>query len=739
MKKGKKVGLISAILAIICVIAGIILLVVGFITDKNSQSGTVVNVNLTDVDDSKPYITFNLNYAVPGDTLKATVNNSDDSYTYQWYLNNTAIDGATSDSYTITESDNEQFISFVATSTSSAYTSYSASLYVSELPVIYISTSEDIGDEYVDAKIATSGNSEYTLANTEFYCGDAQIKLRGNSTKNRDKAPYKIKLAEKSNLYNMGSSKHWVLLANDIDHTLIRNKLVYDLSGALGMTYMQSENVVVILDNSYQGVYQLCEQIRIASNRVDIYDYGDLAEEAATLIAKVKKETEGLTSSMATIYEEGLCAALKADYSWLSAPYSFVYDGEALDISEYVEIPSLTGGFILEMDFYNFTNVSSVLTNFNQPLYFNSPEETVAATNEELMTYAYNLVQSFEYAIHSYDFKYHSDETHYLGYGLYYDFRSGYWLGATEEADYTDTTFDNLHYTEIFDLDSLVNNWIICEFSMNWDSMKNSFFITKDIDTLAEISPEWDFDWAFGNINMYNIDTDYPTGWHTTNDYFTNEQYYQSVQWNRYLVKDPYFLKACYDKYLEIRPTLIEDIIKDGGTLDTYYEELYNAAIANDTRWSYTYSLYSSYGFEKSFKALREFIETRVAWLDEQFTSFDTFVESIGYYTVSDSITYTEASSDDGIISISVTDSNIKTLRVTVNGAAYSEDIAVVDGVATFQVPQSALTANGENVVNAVALDSNGEYLTTGTDTYSYNSDTTNHELLSAVQNYLVF
>jgi len=58
-----------------------------------------------------------------------------------------------------------------------------------------------------------------------------------------------------------------------------------------------------------------------------------------------------------------------------------------------------------------------------------------------------------------------------------------------------------------------------------------------------------------------------------TNNYFTNEQYYQSVQWNRYLVRDPYFLMLAYHRYHEIRPTVIEDIIKDGGLLDEYYEK----------------------------------------------------------------------------------------------------------------------------------------------------------------------
>lgn len=45
----------------------------------------------------------------------------------------------------------------------------------------------------------------------------------------------------------------------------------------------------------------------------------------------------------------------------------------------------------------------------------------------------------------------------------------------------------------------------------------------KDVDELAKLAPVWDFDWAFGNNNMYSIWTYEPESWHTSNNYFTNE------------------------------------------------------------------------------------------------------------------------------------------------------------------------------------------------------------------------
>ena len=61
--------------------------------------------------------------------------------------------------------------------------------------------------------------------------------------------------------------------------------------------------------------------------------------------------------------------------------------------------------------------------------------------------------------------------------------------------------------TTLFDMDSLVTNFLFDEYAMNWDSMKNSFFFYKKVDELAKFGPQWDYDWCWGNVNMFNIDT----------------------------------------------------------------------------------------------------------------------------------------------------------------------------------------------------------------------------------------
>ncbi len=715
-------GLLFA--AVILLVAGVI---DGLINPKEEFKSPVTSLN-PDTEVKTEYVSFNDNYAKVGKKLEAKLNNYEGNanVTYQWYVNNEKVSGAKKSTYIPNSDDLEKFISVKVTYGGK---SSSASIYCSELPVIYIDTAHEIGDNYVDGIMAMSGNEKYNSGNTDFYYGDIQIKLRGNSTKARDKSPYKIALSGKCDLFGMGASKHWVLLANDIDHTLIRNKLVYDFSGDIGMEYMESLNVSVIVNNSYMGVYQLCEQIRVAGTRVDIVDWGNIAKKAATMIAQVKQESEGMSDGGAKLLIERLTEAMKNDLSWISSPYTFKFANDTYVITDYVEIPKPTGGFILEMDFYNFENISSIKTNYDQPIYFNSPDPEVAVTNPELVEYARTYIQSFEYALHSYDFTFHNDFTHYKATGKGYDWEQG-WKARLEEVTYVDTANNGKHYSELFDMDSLVNNFMVCEFAMNWDSMKNSMFITKDVDELAKISPQWDFDWAFGNKNMFSIDTYRPESWHTTNDYFTNEQFYQSVQWNRFLVKDPYFLLAAYNKYKEIRPTVIEDIIKDGGKLDAYRLELKTAAKANDNKWYYSYGEYGGESFEKAMNSLETFIDTRVAWLDKQYTDFDTFVNSLGYYKASDSIKVDVTA--DGKGTVTVTDATIKKLHIQVNGTGYNTVVDVTNGSATFTVPSSALKTKGNNIVNVVALDADSNCIT------GEASDILVHHC-DPVQNYKVF
>lgn len=664
--------------------------------------------------DNSVYLSFNTSYAKIGSPLTVSIHNtnfSSEEIQYTWSVDGQVMSNHNSDTYTPTEDDLEKFISVTVTYGDNK--KVGASLYCSKLPVIHINTEyKHITTEYSDAYISMQSADGYSKDASDLYFGNASIKLYNNPSTYGHKMPYDILLDESCNLLGMDTGKHWLLLSNHVDPTFLRTKLMQDLSASLEMKYTpKSALVVVIYNGSYNGIYQLCEPVEIDDEQVNIYNFEELAKEAASLIISVKKQTSLISDNTAKLMEEELTYALLCDLSWLSEPYTYTYKNETYDMRKYVDIPSLTGGFLLKLD-ENVTSTSvksPIITNYKQPLLVTSP--AYASTNKDLNNYIYKFIQTFEYALHSDDFIYHLNEKHYIGIGMYYDWNTG-WIARRTLVNYFDSSRDGLHYSDIFDMDSLINNWILCEFSMNYKAMHNDLYIAKDIDGLGYICTLQDYNSSFGNENGSNIDVFYPESWHTTLNYFTNQHYYQSEQWNRYLVKDPYFLLKVYERYKEIRPTVLENIIKPDGYLDYYEKTLMEASFPDSKKW-YTAS------FDNSMIRLRSFIDRRLTWMDKQFASFDTFVNSLGYYTPSNDIEVTSVvkrSDDTYMIIATTTNPYVSNISFQVNGSTVYTG-KVNNGVAS--IVTSKIHNDTTNIVVLHGINSQGDYM----------SDTTNYEL----------
>ena len=122
--------------------------------------------------------------------------------------------------------------------------------------------------------VPDSFTSEYTGQHPDDGIYELEyIRGRGNSTWDTNRKPYKIKLDTKADLLGMGANKHWVLLANYYDNSMLRNKITYWLGQQLGMEYTpKSEPVEVVMNGEYYGTYLLCEQVRVGKTRVNIDD-----------------------------------------------------------------------------------------------------------------------------------------------------------------------------------------------------------------------------------------------------------------------------------------------------------------------------------------------------------------------------------------------------------------------------------------------------------------------------------
>lgn len=115
--------------------------------------------------------------------------------------------------------------------------------------------------------------SEYGAGSTSGTFEMEYIRGRGNSTWGPSKKPYKIKLDKKADLFGMGANKHWVMLANYFDYTMLRNKYTYWLGDKLGLEYTpQCIFVNFVMNGEYLGSYYLCEHVRVGKGRVDVDD-----------------------------------------------------------------------------------------------------------------------------------------------------------------------------------------------------------------------------------------------------------------------------------------------------------------------------------------------------------------------------------------------------------------------------------------------------------------------------------
>lgn len=103
------------------------------------------------------------------------------------------------------------------------------------------------------------------------YAGVTNIRGRGNSTWKYPKKPYALKLESKAEILGMPKHKRWVLLANWLDRTLLRNHVSFRIAMQTGLEWTpRGEFVEVILNGKHIGNYYLCEHIKVDKNRVNI-------------------------------------------------------------------------------------------------------------------------------------------------------------------------------------------------------------------------------------------------------------------------------------------------------------------------------------------------------------------------------------------------------------------------------------------------------------------------------------
>lgn len=215
---------------------------------------------------------------------------------------------------------------------------YIVTLKRSGLPVIVIDTPNG---EAITSKEDWLSNTAITIINNDgtidYQNSKLSVRGRGNSTWGYPKKPYALKLEKKSSILGMPKHKRWVLLANWMDRTLLRNDVAFQISKQTGLSWTpRGRFVEVVLNGSHIGNYYLCEQIKVDENRVNIN------EMSSTDIAG-DELTGGYLLELDTYYDE----VNKFKSSTRNLPFMFKEPDE--DVLQYEQFSYLQN-YINEME-----------------------------------------------------------------------------------------------------------------------------------------------------------------------------------------------------------------------------------------------------------------------------------------------------------------------------------------------------------------------------------------------------
>lgn len=298
-----------------------------------------------------------------------------------------------------------------------------------------------------------------------------QLRGRGNTTWPEPKKPFQLKLSVPQALYGMEQAKNWVLLANALDPSYLRNDTALALADALGLAGTpQSCFVELYLNGEYRGLYQLCEKIEVGPGRVEIAD--------------LEAQNERLNPTR-TLWRDSVVQLGRPDEG-LSARCTALANEPA----------DITGGYLLEleMDYRYRYETNGFVSDLGQCVLIKSPDPAGRAETR----YIAGLYQQLENALNSPD-------------------------GIDPESGRS--------FTELIDLGSFAGKYLLEELCKNVDANATSQYFYKSAGQNSPFyaGPAWDYDFALGSAypQLEEYDLASPQG------FYANQQRSGASFWPR--------------------------------------------------------------------------------------------------------------------------------------------------------------------------------------------------------------
>jgi spore coat protein CotH len=191
-------------------------------------------------------------------------------------------------------------------------------------------------------------------------------------------------------------------------------------------------------------------------------------------------------------------------------------------------------------------------------------------------------------------------------------------VGALHSAELADPTSG---YPSVLDVSSFINTVIINELTRNLDAYTRSQFLHKDRDGKLVAGPLWDFDLIAGvgfNGNASNLNT---SGF----QYESNQsRFATTADWFPLLLADAGFKAQLVTRYRELRQGVLSDA-QIAERISALSAGLAGPATRNFQKWNNLttarigmFETPTADSWEGQVSAMRDWLTTRLAWLDTQ-------------------------------------------------------------------------------------------------------------------------
>lgn len=184
---------------------------------------------------------------------------------------------------------------------------YGLDEFDTELPVLHIDTDgrRITKENKIWAELSVMNQSldgsKRNISDTPDYQAPITINLRGASSYSGfDKQQYRIKFYKKEGetgakdyeFLGMGANSEWVLNGPFLDRTLLRNRIIYQVSRELLEWAPDSRFCEVFVNGEYKGVYLAVEPVTNGESRLRLNEFGLLSGETAYVLKRDRKDTE---------------------------------------------------------------------------------------------------------------------------------------------------------------------------------------------------------------------------------------------------------------------------------------------------------------------------------------------------------------------------------------------------------------------------------------------------------------